>query len=121
MNRQEIGLLLTRARKKAGLTQAEVAARMGVSQPVIARAESGDVLPRLTFLDRFAKATGQPVIIELNPRRRPIGRQARRQRVRKATGRFVFDPWERDPSEAEQRSLLADGLTRERFSGSKAP
>jgi len=42
-------------------------------------------------------------------------REKRRKRVEQALGGYVFNPWDRNPSPAEQRSLLADGLTREYF------
>lgn len=44
------------ARARAGLSQAEVAARMGTTQSVIARLESGQTLPSMRTLLRFAKA-----------------------------------------------------------------
>ena len=119
MNKAEIGLLLVRTRHQAGLTQKEVARRMGTAQSVIARAENGVVLPTLSFLQRFASATGKPVNIRLDPEKREMTRQSRRRRVRRATNNFVFNPWDRDPSPTEAKSLLADGLTRERFEGQR--
>jgi DNA-binding XRE family transcriptional regulator len=49
---------LIAARTRAGLSQAEVAQRMGTSQSTIARLESGRTLPSLRTLDRYARATG---------------------------------------------------------------
>ena len=46
------------ARKKAGLSQSEVARRMGVPQSAIVRLESGAHSPTLTTLSRFAAAIG---------------------------------------------------------------
>ena len=46
------------ARSAAGMTQEEVAAEMGTSQTVVARLESGRVMPSTRTLQRFAKATG---------------------------------------------------------------
>ncbi|MCS7105132.1 MAG: CBS domain-containing protein [Thermofilaceae archaeon] len=43
-------------RKKAGLTQAELARRAGVSQSLIARVEAGTVNPRLSTLTRIYNA-----------------------------------------------------------------
>ncbi|MFZ8855537.1 MAG: helix-turn-helix domain-containing protein, partial [Thermofilaceae archaeon] len=43
-------------RLKAGLTQAEVARRAGVSQSLIARIESGNVNPRVSTLMRIYQA-----------------------------------------------------------------
>lgn len=49
---------LIKARADAGLTQEEVARRMGTTQAVIARLEGGRVKPSTRTLERFAKATG---------------------------------------------------------------
>ena len=46
------------ARAKAGLTQEQLAERMGTTQAAIARLESGRIRPTTRTLDRLAKATG---------------------------------------------------------------
>jgi transcriptional regulator with XRE-family HTH domain len=46
------------ARVAAGLTQGQVAHRMGTTQSVVARLESGRYKPGLNTLLRFAKAVG---------------------------------------------------------------
>jgi len=60
---------LLRARRDAGLTQAEVAARMGVSQPVLARIESSinsrKHSPTLATLRRYAEACGKKLVIQM--------------------------------------------------------
>jgi len=56
---------LIAARTRAGLTQSELALRMGTSQSVIARLESGAQLPSVKTLLRFAKATRSRPIIKL--------------------------------------------------------
>ena len=56
---------LIAARVRAGLTQAEVAERMGTSQSVIARLESGVRMPSVNTLLKFAKATRSRPIIKL--------------------------------------------------------
>jgi predicted transcriptional regulator len=53
----EIATELIRARLRAGLSQAELASRMGTSQSAIARLESGQTLPSTKTLLRFAEAT----------------------------------------------------------------
>lgn len=63
---------LLRARQRAGLTQTELAARMGVSQPVVARIE-GSVgnrkhAPSLATLRRYAEACGQRLVIRFEPK-----------------------------------------------------
>ena len=59
---------LIEARSRAGLTQAEVAERMGTSQSTVARLESGGAKPSLSTLRRFAKATGARVRITVEPK-----------------------------------------------------
>lgn len=63
----EFGLAreLIAARVRAGLTQAELAERMGTTQSVVARLESGARLPSVKTLLRFAEATGARAIIKL--------------------------------------------------------
>jgi len=53
------------ARVRAGLTQAELAKRMGTTQSVIARLESGAQLPSVNTLLKFAKATHSRPVIKL--------------------------------------------------------
>ncbi|BBK44072.1 transcriptional regulator [Allostella vacuolata] len=61
----EIAAELVKARARAGLSQAEVASRMGTTQSVIARLESGRTLPSTKTLLRFAEATGSRVHVSL--------------------------------------------------------
>jgi ribosome-binding protein aMBF1 (putative translation factor) len=49
---------LVARRTKLGLTQTEVAARMGTSQSAVARIESGDADVRLSTVERYAAALG---------------------------------------------------------------
>jgi transcriptional regulator with XRE-family HTH domain len=116
MNLAALGLELAGNRRRARLTQREVAVRMGTTQSSIARIESGAARPSLDFLERFARATRIPITLELGkPRPQNLSVGARRRRVRAALGDFVFDPWLRNPSSAEKRALAARGLTREYF------
>jgi transcriptional regulator with XRE-family HTH domain len=59
------------ARAHAGLSQAELAARMKTSQPFVARLESGRTLPSMRTLLRVAEATGTVPEFHLKPRRAP--------------------------------------------------
>jgi ribosome-binding protein aMBF1 (putative translation factor) len=61
----EISAELIKARLRAGLSQAELAERMGTSQSTIARLESGQTLPSTKTLLRFAKATGSKFHLRL--------------------------------------------------------
>lgn len=59
---------LAAARREASLSQTDVAARMGTSQSVVARLESGQIDARLSTLQRYAAAIGQDLQVELRPR-----------------------------------------------------
>lgn len=49
---------LAEERERVGLTQSEVANRMGTSQPAVARMEACDVDPRLSTVERYAEVIG---------------------------------------------------------------
>ena len=55
------------ARKRAGLTQSGLARKMGTTQPVVARLESGRGRPSMRTLERLAEATGSRLLIRLEP------------------------------------------------------
>jgi DNA-binding XRE family transcriptional regulator len=48
-------------RRAAGLSQTEVAARMGTSQSAVARLESGEADVRASTLERYAAAIGSQI------------------------------------------------------------
>ncbi len=58
--RQLVAALVAR-RQALGLSQTEVAARMGTSQSAVARIESGALDLRMTTLERYAAAVGLQV------------------------------------------------------------
>lgn len=58
---------LIRARTHAHLSQAEVASRMGTTESVVSRLESGRTKPSTRTLERYAKATGHKLRISLEP------------------------------------------------------
>jgi len=64
------------ARKRAGLTQQQLARKMRTTQPVVARLESGSTRPSLRTLERLAAATGSRLLISFEPRERPDKKQA---------------------------------------------
>ena len=61
---------LIKARGDAGLTPEQVARAMGTTQAVVARLESGRVMPSTRTLQRFAKATGMRLRISFEPESR---------------------------------------------------
>lgn len=56
------------ARSRAGLTQQGLAQKMGTTQPVVARLESGRTRPSMRTLERLAVATGSRLLISFEPR-----------------------------------------------------
>lgn len=65
---------LIQARIKAGLSQAEVARRMGTTQSVVARLEGGGSLPSLRTIQRYASATGARAVVKIVPgQSTPVG------------------------------------------------
>ncbi|ACB82679.1 transcriptional regulator, XRE family [Methylorubrum populi BJ001] len=61
----ELAFAMAEARHRAKLSQAEVARRIGTSQAMIARWETGKSAPTTTSLRRFAQATGATLQIQL--------------------------------------------------------
>ena len=57
---------LAEQRQAAGLSQTEVAARMGTSQSAVARLESGIADVRASTLERYAAAIGSEITWQLN-------------------------------------------------------
>jgi transcriptional regulator with XRE-family HTH domain len=57
--------LIVEARKRAGITQAELARRMGTHQPVVARWESGRTQPDLATVQRAVRAAGFELTVAL--------------------------------------------------------
>lgn len=55
----DVAAILRKARANADLSQADVAARVGTSQPALARYETGVTLPTLPTLERILSACGQ--------------------------------------------------------------
>ena len=55
----DVAALIRQSRARAGLSQAEVAARAGTSQPAFARYEAGTSLPTLPTLERLLAACGR--------------------------------------------------------------
>jgi predicted transcriptional regulator len=62
---------LAGARRAAGLSQTEVAARMGTSQSVVARLETGEIDARLSTLQRYAAAVGRELELGVRPQEGP--------------------------------------------------
>jgi DNA-binding XRE family transcriptional regulator len=63
----QAGYLLRLAREEAGLTQSELAARLGVSQQAVSRAEAWTSNPTVGLLRRWLGACGWTMRIEAEP------------------------------------------------------
>ena len=68
--RRALSNALADERVALGLSQTEVAARMGTSQSAVARLESGDADVRLSTLERYVAALGQQLDWRLQRRPR---------------------------------------------------
>jgi transcriptional regulator with XRE-family HTH domain len=62
---EPVGYLLREAREGAGLTQTELARRLGCSQQAVAQAERWEGNPTVEFIRRWATACGSPLKITL--------------------------------------------------------
>ncbi len=98
MDANSVGRTVRWARKRAGLTQHELAQAVGMPQSTIARIEAGAVIPRAETLFALLRLTGHQVAVEpLDPE---LDREAIRRRLatpvsrraRKALGRRAKDP-----------------------------
>ena len=58
---------LAAARRASGVSQTEIAARMGTSQSAVARLESGALDARMSTLERYAAAVGHTVDWQVRP------------------------------------------------------
>jgi transcriptional regulator with XRE-family HTH domain len=61
------GDIVKQARAAAGLSQTELADRMGTTQSAVARLESRRSNPRVETLDRAVASTGQRVTVSVEP------------------------------------------------------
>jgi len=66
---QELGAKVRALREERGLSQAELARRMGWKQSALARLELGGAEPRLDTLDLVAAALDLDVVVEFRPHR----------------------------------------------------
>lgn len=66
--RRDLLAELVARRRAAGLSQGEVAGRMGTSQPAVARLEAGQVDARMSTVQRYADAIGADLRLGLSNR-----------------------------------------------------
>jgi len=69
----KVGALLRQAREKAGLTQEEVAERLETKKSAISRIENSAGSIRFSTLERYARAIGWRLSLDLRPPRKSSG------------------------------------------------
>ena len=62
-----IGRAVRERRLALGLSQAELAARAGMTQPALSRLEAGGVIPTIPLLDRISIALDADLIVAIAP------------------------------------------------------
>jgi len=70
---------LTAQRQSAGLSQTEIAARMGTSQSAVARLEAGEADLRVSTLERYAAAIGSQIRWQITLGERQAGHEEETQ------------------------------------------
>ncbi|GAA2757207.1 helix-turn-helix domain-containing protein [Actinopolymorpha rutila] len=70
--RRALAESLVDLRRRSGLSQTQVAARMGTSQSAVARLEAGEADVRLSTLERYAAAVGHRLDVRLGGDARPV-------------------------------------------------
>ena len=64
----DVAALIKEMRRTAGLTQDDLAAEAGTSQPTLAAYEAGRAEPRLGTLERLAAASGHELVVAARPK-----------------------------------------------------
>lgn len=67
----QLGARIRAERERVGLTQSELAEKMGTTQPTIARLEAGGVTPSLDTLHRAADALGLELVVDFREQASP--------------------------------------------------
>jgi ribosome-binding protein aMBF1 (putative translation factor) len=62
-----IGEAVRDRRLALGLSQVELAARAGMTQPALSRLEAGGVIPTIPLLDRISAALDADLIVQIAP------------------------------------------------------
>jgi ribosome-binding protein aMBF1 (putative translation factor) len=62
-----IGQAVRDRRLALGLSQAELAARAGMTQPALSRLEAGGVIPTIPLLERISAALDADLIVQISP------------------------------------------------------
>ena len=81
----ELGAKVRAMREARGISQSELAQRMGTTQSVIARLELGGVEPRFDTLERVGAALDMDLVVDFRPHTAPARTETDRTQSR-ATG-----------------------------------
>lgn len=65
--RYQVAAQLIEARTKKGLTQKELAEKVGTKQSAIARLEAGNINSSVSFLEKIATVMGFKLTIQISP------------------------------------------------------
>ncbi len=102
----EAASLLKEARRQAGITQAELARRLGVSQAAVAKLERPGANPTVDTFDAALWATGHRLVLEVSARSPGVDESLIRQQL-------ALSPAERirqlDRQATEMRVLIEAG------------
>lgn len=77
----EAATLIRQSRQRAGLTQTELARRLGTTQSAVARLETPGSSPLLVTLERALQATGHQLDIRARPTRPTVDEAQIRERL----------------------------------------
>jgi predicted nucleotidyltransferase/DNA-binding XRE family transcriptional regulator len=64
----ETGGLVRSARERAGMSARDLAAKSGVSTSTVTRIERGEINPTVTMLERLLDASGNELVVTVQPR-----------------------------------------------------
>ena len=118
---QTLHVLLRDARRRADLTQRDLANRVGTSQSAIAALENGDTNPTIETLRRCAAAVGLELYVSAHPvpapdaiiqlYQRDVDRAAIRENLRKTVDDRLrtLSEWQQDGRELQRVTTLARG------------
>jgi transcriptional regulator with XRE-family HTH domain len=104
MNETSISRAVRWARKRAGMTQQDLAGAVAMPQPSVARIERGTVMPRMTTLLALLEATGHQLAVErVGP---SVDRDAIRRRRAKSVPARTWDAIGRPVARNPRKSPL---------------
>lgn len=109
------GALIREARRRHGLGQAELAKRLGTSQPAISRIEHDQVSPTVETVERILNALGETLRVSVLPLSQPAP-GASNQSIAELRADYKLSPAER-LAQAAQLSEMATELAAQAEAG----